>query len=121
MTPQEIFEKSFIGIYNQGHQCVDLDGKCAYSGADGSACAVGILFDKEYRDYLEWKAFDLGMDELPRYVNNLPSWVDQNMELLKELQRGHDELSGLILKSAFRERWVGKCQKIADEFDLEMP
>ncbi len=49
MTKQEIFDKVVRHLMKQGKKSL-VDTKCAYRGADGASCAVGVLINDEHYD-----------------------------------------------------------------------
>jgi hypothetical protein len=125
MTPQEIFTKSVTAMVAQGRPCLDREGNCVYAGPRGSACAVGSLVDREIA--LKWtKLGIMPIFELVEILGErkrgkekiLPSWIEDNQDLLERLQSAHDAADPA---AHFVEDFVREARNIARAFNLEMP
>jgi hypothetical protein len=94
MTPQEIFDKAYIGVMKQGRASVKprAGGEnvmvCAYRGEDGTACGVGHTVDDETAR--EWDMIGAIDDVIAQLDDDLPSWVLNNAGLLQRIQHAHD-------------------------------
>jgi hypothetical protein len=85
MNAQEIFDKVATHLIKQGKVSVGEDGFCAYRGNDGLMCAVGCLIpDDIYHVDME----GANADSLLSY--DLPSYFEENIDLLLRLQQNHD-------------------------------
>jgi hypothetical protein len=90
MEAQEIFDTVATHLFKQGRQSLHAgyDTMCAYRGADGAKCAVGVLIpDELYNDMMEGRTI-WGL--LDTSDNGLPEWLSANKELLGDLQHAHD-------------------------------
>jgi hypothetical protein len=94
MTPQEIFDKAYIGVMKQGRASVKPSSGsiksmvCAYRGNDSTACGVGHLVDDETAR--EWDMIGAIDDVIAQLDDDLPPWVLNNVRLLQRIQYAHD-------------------------------
>lgn len=97
MTPQEIFDKAYIGVMKQGVASVKPSAIfnnftcCAYRGLNGkTACGVGHLIDDETAR--EWDMIGSIIDVIYTLEeDDLPPWVVPNKNLLEDIQMSHDD------------------------------
>lgn len=114
MTPQEILNTVCAGMKAQNSKSLNEIGGCAYRGANGSKCAVGILIqDDEYSAEMEvigdvGAVADKGL---------LPDRLVPHIDLLVELQCAHDEMLTTEGYDYFKNQAMG----IAKNRKLEMP
>lgn len=120
LTIQEVFNKSFLGVYNQGCQAMYGDGTCKYRGENGTKCAAGhVILDEHYRFNLENRRINypsVGEALILSGVDVVHS-ITPTFYMLQELQNTHDEYDS----GDFRQYWRTKCTTIATKFGLEMP
>jgi len=93
MEAQEIFDKVATHLLKQGRRSTQPESgeMCAYRGADGTKCAVGVLIpDELYNDMMEGRTI-VGLLDSEQY--NLPEWMSKNEGLLGSLQSVHDRES----------------------------
>ena len=54
MNRQEVFDKIYLHLIEQGRKSVNSDGRCQYRYPDGDKCAIGCLIpDELYTPELE--------------------------------------------------------------------
>ena len=102
MTPQEIFDTVAKHLFTQGKPAKQLvpdpdsvegeDYQCRYRAADGGKCAVGVLLpDELYVESMEGQSLSgLIMNAGKQGQPVLPSWMEENANLLMDLQSTHD-------------------------------
>ena len=90
MEAQEIFDTVATHLLKQGRRAVnpDIPHMCHYRGANGTACAVGVLIpDEVYDPMMEGRT-------VVKLVNDstfeIPKWMAKNATLLAWLQNVHD-------------------------------
>lgn len=119
MTPQEIFNKSYLGLLKQGCKAAEDDygNGCMYRTPEGHACAVGLLIDDETAE--EWDHYGGVKSVIEKLGNDAPEWLVDNQRLLCEMQSAHD-LSP-IYKADFLENIREAFARIAEGHNLEVP
>lgn len=94
MTPQEIFDKVYLGLKAQGKKSMQMDGKtprCRYHTDSGAKCAVGMLVSDEIA--VHWDNNYMGIHSIVNSdVMGVEPWMVEHVELLGKLQRMHDGL-----------------------------
>lgn len=87
MEQQEVFDVVVKHLFTQRRQSM-TGGYCAYRGAEGTKCAVGVLIpDDVYTEDMEEKC----VDELRhQYHAVLPQFITDHSSLLLSLQNVHD-------------------------------
>lgn len=122
MTPQEIFDKAYIGVVTQGRKSDKGHKGCSYLTEDGLKCGVGHLLDAEtakiWDKYEDSSVGTIVMRDRPDSM--VPSWmkVRSNLELLNSIQRAHDNSNG-DKDFVFRFKW--EMDGIAKENNLTIP
>lgn len=90
-TAQEIFDTVVKHLRQQGKLALSLDGyTCAYRGADGTKCAVGVLIpDELYSSKMEGYNLNnlMARNVIP---SPLKEEFEANLPLLVRLQNVHD-------------------------------
>ncbi len=119
MEAQEIFDTVATHLLRQGRRSMfeDSPSVCAYRGAGGTKCAVGVLIpDELYNPEMEMRTI-YGLVENPtkRQACSLPDWMEDNLELLANLQSVHDRASSW--KSSYTMK--SGLKEIAEEFSLK--
>ena len=103
----------------QGKACVNSEGNCVYRAVvtqpDGTqkrlGCAVGILLDDKLAE--EFDASELPLEVIIEKLS-VPSWMRDNVKLLRDLQRAHD-ISGDENWLSF---WKQSMMIIAERYSL---
>ena len=89
MTPQEIAKHVIEHLIEQGERANKLGCGCRYRH-EGKACAVGCLItDKEY--HATFEGTSVGSIVYSNKQKELEDFTDKHLELLKKLQRIHDQ------------------------------
>lgn len=116
MTPQEIFNKAYLGVLRQGKLSQDVEGVCLYRAPRGLKCAVGHLLTDAEAEGLDDRNSPLGTVSLMRSsrASQLPGYFKANLDLLQDLQEAHD---GSYSIAHFRDR----CALVAEDHKLEVP
>lgn len=116
MDAQEIFDTAVKHMAEQGQPGGRLneynDFVCEYRGNGNSRCAVGIFIpDDVYTANME------GTDVLrllEDYGEALPSWMSDNLDLLRDLQSAHDSMSNWYRPASMRAALL----KVAEQHGL---
>lgn len=99
MTLQEIFDTVSTHLFTQGHRSFGgEDNICLYRAPNGDMCAVGVLIKDYYVPEMDKDVDPMyagtGVNSLiERFRDILPSWVEENADLLFDLQHIHDRWS----------------------------
>jgi len=125
MTPQEIFDKAYLGLKAQGRQSKSKGEACAYRGHQGACCGVGFLVTDATA--MAWdKRSDASIYSILRDdaregkgpIEGVEDWMRKNPELLEHIQDAHDgarewgsEVFGFEAKFA----------RVAAKFNLTVP
>lgn len=122
MTPQEIFNKAYLGVIQQGGHARNDDMSCCYLTAEGHMCAVGHVLGKDLA--ASWESqhhgslldMTTGLDDPSELLDrsDVPEWVVTHWDLLFDLQAAHDDTFDL---GAFR----AHAQRVAEEHGLNVP
>jgi hypothetical protein len=90
MTPQEIFNKAYLGLKVQGGRSLCSKGDCAYNGKNGTHCGVGFLVSPEVA--AEWDTKEPSdIETLVLWDHDgVEPWMKENLRLLEDLQMAHD-------------------------------
>ena len=112
-TSQQVFNHVVKHLREQGAKCM-VSRNCRYRDWEsGRACAVGCLIPEEvYQDDME----HCGVDVLVEYADidpRLRSVLEQHVNLLRDLQKIHDE--DLV------DDWEESFAVVAEKYNLEMP
>lgn len=120
MTPQEILNKSYLGVMKQNQMSVRENGGCAYRGTNWTKCAIGHLIGDQAA--MTWDKLDNGSihDIISSRSKYVETWMVDNQRLLCDLQRVHDRM--LVLDSqSFRSVYKREMQLVATRHGLELP
>jgi len=106
---QEIFDYSVSKVIKQGVQALDELGVCAYRGVNGTKCVFGHLIpDALYKPSMEGNNAGALLIGAPiDRVNNvraLLSSLKGHVDLLRDLQAAHDNISATDFVPNFRHR-----------------
>ena len=89
MTSQEVAKYVIEHLIAQGERAHKLDYGCRYRH-EGKACAVGCLItDKEY--HATFEGTSVGSIVYSNKQKELENFINNHLELLKKLQRIHDQ------------------------------
>ena len=117
MTPQEIFDKAYLGLKAQGKQCTAAHGGCVYNGPNDTHCGIGMLVEPSV--CAEWEGHDVeAVIRFAKEGDDLPGWFEANVKLLDAIQCAHDCVTD------WRHDEFGfeaQFKDIARRFDLEIP
>lgn len=118
LTNQEIFDKTFAFIYNQGpaFRSWYCGFKCAYLTADGKQCAVGLWLENPPRR-------DGPVNE------SFPLYITKRLHFFKRLQEAHDTAvyrsvqkpHNTVSLDTFRREYVNAMTELVNEFNLKTP
>jgi hypothetical protein len=87
-----IFERVKAHLLAQNCQSVDKEAECAYRGAEGLRCAVGVLItDRHYSRWFEGSAAD-DKNVVRALALSGVSVAQQHIGLLLRLQNLHDQV-----------------------------
>lgn len=111
MTPQEMFNRAYLGVIAQGRPSVTSTGTCCYYDSDGgipsddsnvAMCGIGHVLGKELA--FDWAAQLRGSlddirascinvdEELDQHTfkEEVPDYIRDNWDLAEQLQCAHD-------------------------------
>lgn len=123
MNKQQIFDKAFMEIIDQGRPSISPDGDaCLYAGPEHTACAVGKLIDRKTAELWDAKApqgvksvHDKGLLEGTKYA-----WMIDQVSFLSEVQNCHDN-AAMGRNSAFVKEYSNRMKEVARLHDLTVP
>lgn len=120
MTPQEIFDKAYKSVIEQGRPSYVEGRGCLYRMAknDGSVicCAVGFFIDDEAASLGDAQHYALG-PVLQNMDKRLPTpFMEDHYELFREIQRAHDISAGE--DEAFLDGFKIRMKEVADKNGL---
>ena len=123
MTPQEMFNESYIGVVTQGGPSVSDEGLCRYRGEGGTKCGVGHLIDDETASV--WDMQDKpSISSIIRLGNlKVPNFIKDNEVLARGIQKSHD-IAYTNLRFGdedFMLTFKNNMEKVAKDFDLTIP
>lgn len=129
MTPQEAFNKAYVGVIEQGGPSVSSDGRCLYRATNGRKCGVGHLFDDDALAEA-WDHHNLGIHAAVG-DEKAPKWMREATmsQLLQEIQRSHDlasddfrdQITGEVDDEAFLEKFKEHMVDVSKHFGLAIP
>ena len=90
MTPQEMFDKAYLGVIQQGQKSLNSLGGCAYRGQNRTKCGIGYLIS----DNLAHAWDDLSQSSI-WHLNRvkhplMPEFLKEHHLLAKAIQQAHD-------------------------------
>jgi hypothetical protein len=114
-TPQELFDKAYLGLVAQGKR--SYENGCKYRTKDGLKCAVGFLIDDKTAE--EWDNFG-SIDQVKCHIDreDLPDWLFTNSPMLQRIQQAHDDLAD---DDAFIIEFKHEMANIATSYGLKVP
>lgn len=116
MTPQEMFNKAYIGVMTQGVQSKS-NGSCLYRGPNGTKCAVGFLIDDDVAKAWDDNSGIIVDCNLKLLSAEMEDDFRANMDLLIEMQSIHDSDDFEDFSTTFKTRMAD----LAKEQGLEVP
>lgn len=117
MTPQEMFDKAYIGVVKQGCKSTNSGGGCAYRGVADTKCGIGFLIPDDIA-----RAWDRRADNSIESIKHterypIPKFIADNILLASEIQAAHDGASKSHFICDFKER----MQWVANAYNLTIP
>lgn len=126
ITQQGIFNKVVKHLIKQGRRAmIASNGNCAYRGLGGTSCAVGCLInDKNYKPDLEGRLISYdpsGPSGVRKAVERSikRSLTEQEVSMLRDLQRLHDTACGLHGEVQFGAHIAKYSKCIAYDYKLK--
>ena len=117
MTPQEMFDKAYLGVIAQGCKSEKTNGECAYRGQNGSKCGIGHLIPDDLA-----RAWDDRTNSSIAHIRStkaypIPDFIVNNRPLACALQDAHDRCDNTDFVKEFKYR----MSKVAADFKLTQP
>ena len=119
MTPQEMFNKAYLGVIQQGQKSVKNKGHsvCAYRGLNGIKCGIGHLIPDDLA-----KAWDQSSNSAILLIqatkeHPIPDFIQQNKLLASAIQAAHDNSAMIDFIEDFKDRMAA----VAKDFKLTIP
>lgn len=81
----------YLTTFNDGTQCMDQDGVCAYESSNGNHCAVGCFIPSNHKGMELDGEVKILLEEYP----DLEDYMPLEIAALVELQAIHDYRHGL--------------------------
>lgn len=126
MTPQEIFDKAYLGVIKQGRKSSN-NGSCKYRGPDNTACGVGHLVDDILAEKMDTEFENMcgtSIDEIISLAKSndleyeIPYWMIENTYLLIRIQKAHDAPAD---DEFFITEFRFNMRNVAEDFQLTIP
>lgn len=119
MTPQEMFNKAYIGVVTQGGPSIDKDeNKCMYRGKGGAKCGIGHLIDDETANTWDSQLLSsIGSIVLEDNVF-VPKFIKENIDLAVKIQQAHDTAT---VYSNFTKGYKREMSEVSKKFNLTTP
>ncbi len=120
MTPQEMFDKAYLGVIQQGSKSNNPDGSCAYRGQSGNKCGIGHLIPDDLA-----KAWDKRTNSSILHIRAterfpIPDFIKKNMSLARDLQAAHDTCASYD-HHAFLREFKHRMAQVAKDYKLTIP
>jgi hypothetical protein len=95
MNAQEIFNKAYLGLIEQGEPAIGPNGSCCYINDSGRMCGVGMLLEPQISRLFESNCDgDSCIGTCSRaFAGQIPEWIEPNLHLLEQIQGAHDKES----------------------------
>jgi hypothetical protein len=94
MNAQEIFNKSYTHLVQQGRPGWNAEDGCQYLADDGAACGVGCLIDAETAHH--WDSLPAsGINSVIKH-GLLPTYLKGHEDLLYAIQTAHDGIANSL-------------------------
>lgn len=116
MTEQEVFNKVWDHIINQGEPSVNEVGDCLYRGPNGLKCAAGIFLTNKQAEKLDAESGTTWV----KAVQMFPNLEKFPNKLIMQLQECHD-YSSSVRDDDFVEEFKRQVIAIADKYNLTVP
>lgn len=114
MTPQEIFDKAYLGLKAQGRRSTHR-GVCRYNGAGDTHCGIGFLVPPAVGEaWDEHSAGGIHFLVTTQHEGTKP-WMRKHLSLLCAIQSSHD-----LIKD-WEQDFEANFAAVAKEFGLEVP
>jgi hypothetical protein len=120
MTPQEMFDKAYLGVIQQGSKSQNADGGCAYRGQSGNKCGIGHLIPDDLA-----KAWDKRTNSSILHIRGteaypIPDFIKNNMALARAMQHAHDACENYS-HTAFIGEFKYRMEQVAKDHKLTIP
>ena len=125
MQRQEMFDKAYNGVLDQGFPAWSGEqGMCTYY-ENGRMCALGLILGEDLaRDWAFRGVVDV-WDALHTDGLEVPDWVYEEVDFLAQIQEAHDTDAGYAVVEgevdAWRESFKNKISIIAKMYRLTVP
>jgi hypothetical protein len=117
MTRQEMFNKAWHGVIEQGGPSVAREtDACVYRGENGFRCGIGHLIADDIA--LRWDKGGYGVSSLEAIQLVEAGFTPRDRAFLTALQNAHDDAARA---SCFMAAFKGKMHGVADWFNLSVP
>ena len=121
MKPQEIFNTVINHLYTQKKKSIE-NKQCLYHGPKNTKCAVGCLIpDELYLPEFDTTNSASVLGITMHYPKNVPSYFKDNLRLLGDLQRLHDNSDVLECNTFDFISLSLRITELSDIFNLKIP
>lgn len=120
MTPQEMFDKAYLGVIQQGSKSENAIGGCVYRGQSGNKCGIGHLIPDDLA-----KAWDKRTNSSIAHIREteaypIPDFIKNNMALACAMQAAHDYCANYD-HYAFIKEFKYRMEQVAKDYKLTIP
>jgi len=85
----KVCEEIFKALVDQGEQCLDKDGNCAYGNDKGHHCVIGFLLPENNPELMKFVGDLSNLIDLGDLGSNT-DFIQSNLEALYTMQEMHD-------------------------------
>lgn len=121
MTKQEIFNKAFLGVYQQ-NKLSKIKDDCALRGENNCKCAIGFIISDEQITKYQVQEGDFPIDFADDLMKELLSNDEAAIDFLIDIQHNlHDQFNSSIRQPFTRDKLIKAAEKMAKHYQLDLP
>lgn len=121
MTPQEMFDKAYLGVIQQGRKSEKktryYGATCAYRGLHGAKCGIGHLIPDDLAKAWDQLTNSSIVCIKATKAHPIPDFITNNKMLATAIQEAHDHLGPHEFIKEFKTRMA----LVAKDFKLTIP
>lgn len=124
MTPQEVFNKAYLGIIKQGKPA--FDGNMCFYAKGALNCGVGKVMKGILPDNSRFWTYQCNVGALANSMieegeSSMGDILKANLYLLEECQEAHDDAANLVKGDRFLPYYKERMEEVAKTFGLSIP
>lgn len=120
MTPQEMFDKAYLGVIAQGERSEKYNGYCAYRGQNGSKCGIGHLIPDDLAKAWDRRSHSAIAKIKSTKAHPIPDFIKNNLALACAMQAAHDD-SPSYDNGGFIREFKCRMEQVAKDYKLTIP